>query len=102
MLTDLDLHAVMLQELRSLTGPRRDEVIDARDAYQHIIEATISDARAAGVLRTDFDVKYLTLSLGNLLNWTMSWYKPDGDLSPSEIATMLANIYLDGAAQRSH
>ena len=33
----------------------------------------------------------------NLLNWSMSWWNPDWDLTPGELADILSDLYLNGA-----
>jgi AcrR family transcriptional regulator len=96
-LGDLDLHATMLLELRSLTGAYREEVHEARDAYEALITAVVAEAQAAGALRTDLTTKQLTLGLLSLLNWTISWYQPGGGLSPDELAEVFWRLYLNGA-----
>jgi AcrR family transcriptional regulator len=99
-LGDLDLHATMLLELRSLTGEFREEVQRARDAYEALINSVIANARDAGVLRTDLTAKQLTVGLLSMLNWTISWYQPGGGLSPGELAEIFWQLYLGGAQAR--
>ncbi|EHB58867.1 regulatory protein TetR [Mycolicibacterium rhodesiae JS60] len=96
-LGDLDLHATMLQELRSLTGAYRDQVQLARDAYENLVVDVITEAQAAGALRSDLTVKVLAFGLLSLLNWTISWYRPGGGLTPSELADNFWALYLGGA-----
>lgn len=96
-LGDRDQHAVMLSELGSLSDPRRQEVIKARDAYERRIRGVIQAELAERRLRTDIDAKYLALSLLNLLNWTIFWYQPGGSLEPEKLADILATIFIEGA-----
>jgi hypothetical protein len=30
------------------------------------------------------------------MNWTITWYRPDGPLPPSEIARQFADLFLHG------
>lgn len=99
-LADQDRHATMLMELRSLSADQREEVVDRRDRYERLIERVVADAQAAGDVRSDFSPRLLTLALLNLLNWTIFWYRPDGDLDIGEIASTFASIYLEGAVAR--
>ena len=43
--------------------------------------------------------KELHLGLFNLLNWTNFWYRPDGELSPEQLARLFDRLYLNGAIQ---
>jgi AcrR family transcriptional regulator len=100
-LADQDRHATMLTELRSLTESRRAEVVAMRDRYEALVRDVIQDGQDAGVLRTDISARHLTLGLLNMLNWTIFWFHPGG-MSATEIASVFASIFTDGArAQRS-
>ena len=41
------------------------------------------------------------LCLLNLLNWTIFWFRPGGDLDADELGNLLASIFLEGASQFS-
>jgi AcrR family transcriptional regulator len=92
-----DHHAVMLSELRSLSEPRRRQVIKARDAYETGVRGVIARQQAERRLRTDVSPKYLTLALLNLLNWTIFWYQPGGAMEPDALGTLLASLFIGGA-----
>jgi TetR/AcrR family transcriptional regulator, cholesterol catabolism regulator len=100
-LSDLDLHATMLLELRALTGQRRIDVQRARDTYESLLVTAIADAQTAGLMRDDLTAKDLTVGLLSLLNWTISWYKPDGKMSPDDLAEMFWRLYTGGAEASS-
>jgi AcrR family transcriptional regulator len=101
MLTDLDMHATMLLEGKALTGDKANDVQAARDRYEQLVVQTVAKAQRAGVLRRDITARHLTLGLLNLLNWTMAWYKPEGGLTPAELADILSDLYLNGAGSPS-
>lgn len=101
MLDDQDKHTCMLVDLRSLTGERRQEVIARRDAYEEILEAILRECQRLGCIRQDWDSGQLVLALLNLLNWTIFWYRPGGDMTPEKIAELLQTIYLEGVRQRA-
>ena len=100
-LADLDTHTTMLRELRGLTGARRAHVLARRKEYELMLREIVSDSQNSSVLRTDIDVKMLTLVLLNMLNWTIFWFKPDGTLSASQLADLLTRMYLEGAVASS-
>jgi AcrR family transcriptional regulator len=99
-LADRDLHTTMLTDLRSLSPQRRRDVLTRRDAYELLFTEAIAAEQATGRIRDDVDARGLTLSLLNLLNWTIFWYDPNGSRSADDIAEMLASIYFDGARVR--
>jgi hypothetical protein len=96
-----DFHAVMLTEMRGLTPEHLIEVVALRDRYEKLIRDVVSRSQAVGILRDDVAAKYLMLCLLNLLNWTIFWFKPGGDLEAEELGDLLASVYLEGASQMS-
>lgn len=96
-LSNQDMHAVMLMELRSLSGPRLADVIARRDRYQTIAKDILVADQKAGRVRPDITPAQLALGLLNLLNWTIFWYRADGALSVCEIIPVLTTLFLDGA-----
>ncbi|MCU1476340.1 MAG: Transcriptional regulator [Subtercola sp.] len=95
-IADRDMHATMLSEMRALPPERRAEVIAARANYEQLVRAIIAEAQESGELEADPPARYLTLALLNLLNWTIFWYDPQGELQVSELAEILSNVYLRG------
>jgi TetR/AcrR family transcriptional regulator, cholesterol catabolism regulator len=101
-LQDQDMHTTMMIELRALSPDRRAQVLARRDQYQAILHDAVREGQAVGQLRTDVDAHYLTLSLLNLLNWTIFWYDVGGESSARDLAVMLSMIFLDGARVRPY
>jgi AcrR family transcriptional regulator len=97
MLEDREKHATMLTELKALSPSRRADVVSRRDQYETLVRGILTDAQEAGVLTSEIPAKQLELGLLNLLNWTIFWYRPEGDLSPDEAARLFERIYITGA-----
>lgn len=95
-----DAHAVMLLELRALSSERRAEVLGLRRAYQALVERTLAEGQASHLIRADMPARQLALGLLNLLNWTIFWYRPDGELSAESLADLYTRIFVEGAAAR--
>jgi TetR/AcrR family transcriptional regulator, cholesterol catabolism regulator len=99
-LRDRDMHIVMLTEMRALNPEHHDEVVAKRDEYEAMIRAVIVVDQKAGRLRTDLKPKLLTLSLLNVLNWTIFWFDPEADLTPEDMGRVLATVFIEGAIGR--
>jgi TetR/AcrR family transcriptional regulator, cholesterol catabolism regulator len=100
MLANVEFSYTMLTDMRSLSGERLKDVYQLRDAYERWTQELIRDAQATGDIRPDVPSRHLTLALMNLLNWTMFWYRPDGDLGAEGVAELLTTMFLDGAVPR--
>ena len=99
-LSDRSKHATMLSELRALTSGERDRISELRDGYDQLVERTISEGQQARCIRSDIPPQLLRLALLNMLNWTIFWFRTDGELSPGELAELFATIFLEGAGTR--
>jgi TetR/AcrR family transcriptional regulator, cholesterol catabolism regulator len=97
-LGNLDFHATMLLELRSLSGQWLEDVQRARDEYEALLVAVVTEAQQARQIRTDLSASQLSIGMLSLLNWTIYYYKPDGPLPPEGLAEILWKLYIDGAA----
>jgi hypothetical protein len=97
-LGDRDMHATMLTEFRELSSPHRDEVLAMRTRYERLWQDQLAAGQQRGVIRADIDVRYLTLSALNMLNWSIFWYRADGELNTEELADVFFTIYVEGAA----
>lgn len=92
----LDAATVFLNEWRYLSDEPRATIQAKRDRYEQIVRLLIEAGIAAGEFRGDADVHFaatLVLSAGN---WTYAWYRPGGELGPTEIGKKFAELVLRG------
>lgn len=92
----LEASTVFLNEWRYLSPELRDHVQAKRDRYEEIVRDIIEAGITAGEFRPDADVRFaatLVLSAGN---WTYTWYRPGGDLTPTEIGERFAELVTKG------
>ncbi|GAA4491800.1 TetR/AcrR family transcriptional regulator [Rhodococcus olei] len=97
LLEQRDLHTPMLTQLAELTPVWRDDILRRRREYEQLFTDQIVLGQREGVIRTDLTAELLTLSLFNLLNWTVFWYNPEKDQTPQELADMFVSVFFDGA-----
>jgi hypothetical protein len=43
-------------------------------------------------------VTYLRILLLDLLNWTLTWYKPGAGMTPEKLTRYTYDLYMNGAA----
>ena len=87
--------AVFLHEWRHLSEPARGEFVALRDRYETAFRELIAKGVATGELHTP-DAAFAALTLLASLNWLPTWYRPEGKLTPDEIAHRLAEQLLSG------
>jgi TetR/AcrR family transcriptional regulator, cholesterol catabolism regulator len=92
----LESATVFLNEWRYLSDEKRDTVRAQRDEYEAMVRAVVQDGIDEGSFRPDVDVPLtarLVLSAGN---WTYAWYRPDGELGPTEIGEAFSELLIRG------
>ena len=88
--TDPAASQVFLAEWRHLAEPALTEFTARRDAYEVRLRALLRRGADAGALQLPADdERFAALWLLSGLNWLPAWYRPDGKLSPAEIAERL-------------
>ena len=92
----LDAATVFLNEWRYLSDGPKAEIQAKRDRYEQMVREIIEAGVEEGEFRDDADVRFaatLVLSAGN---WTYAWYRPGGELGPTEIGERFATLVLKG------
>jgi TetR/AcrR family transcriptional regulator, cholesterol catabolism regulator len=81
---------VFLEQWTALSTERRQAVLGARDQYEACFRQVVADGVAAGDLTADpWVAAVFTLSA---LNGIPRWYRPDGPLTPDQIAERFADL----------
>ncbi len=96
----LDAATVFLNEWRYLSDDLREQVQAKRDAYESMLKQILSDGIAQQEFRRDINVRFaarLVLSAGN---WTYAWFRPGGELGPTEIGERFAELIVRGLEGR--
>ena len=94
-----DLTAVLFLEHRSLDPELRARHILRRDRFEQLWRDLIQQGLNEGLFscpNTDMTGR----ALMGVMNWAITWYHPDGKLSPVEIADLFAGLFLDGLLVR--
>ena len=94
---NLDIATVVLFEHRAMLGfsALRDEYVSRRDFFESQFRRAIQEGVDSGDL-CPVDVPIVAQALLGAHNWLVMWYRPEGRLSPQEIATVIADTFLGG------
>ena len=87
--------SVYTTQWRHLSEPRRSEFAARRDEYERTFRGLVRDCIRGGTF-ADVDEKFATLLILSSINWVYQWYRPDGEMTPDEIARKLTNMLLNG------
>ena len=92
----LDAATVFLNEWRYLSPDFIALIQAKRDRYEAMVRDIITDGIREKEFRPDVNVRFaarLVLSAGN---WTYAWFRPGGELGPTEIGERFAELLIRG------
>ena len=87
---NVDEARVFHHEWKALTGHRLDEARRLRNRYERLWDEVLRGLPGAG------DPKFARLLVLSAANWTYTWYRPDGPLSPDAVADRFTDLLLAG------
>jgi AcrR family transcriptional regulator len=86
-------------EVDSLPPPLRHRIVDKRDRYERGIRHLIDE----GIRRGDFaplDSALVTRAMLGALNWTVTWFRPEGPQPAETVGTLTAEYLVRGIVRR--
>jgi AcrR family transcriptional regulator len=92
---NLDSSSVFLREWRHLKPEKQKEFITLRNRYEEGFTRILVNGENENVFEAA-DKKFAVLTILSAVNWITEWYKPDGRMTPEEIAGHLSDFILTG------
>ncbi len=99
MLDHRELASVLLLEHRSLEPDMHARHAVRRDRFERLWRDLIQEGLDQGAFCC-IDPALATRALLGVLHWTITWYRPDGTLTPKEIAEQFSELFLGGLLVR--
>ena len=90
-----DLSAVLLFEHRSLERKQHARHVPNRDKFEALWRGVLEEGVSKGLFSCDDPALAARAVLG-IMNWTITWYHPEGPLEIHQIADHYSNLLLKG------
>jgi hypothetical protein len=90
-----DLSSVLLFEHRSLDKKAHARHVPHRDRFEQLWRDVVNEGRREKIFDCP-DTALAVRALMGTMNWTLTWYHPDGGLSINKIADAYADLFLNG------
>lgn len=90
-----DLSSVLLFEHRSLDRRQHSRHVPNRDRFEALWKMVIAEGVKAKLFKCD-DPALTARALLGIMNWTITWYQPDGSLTIEQIADQYSDLILNG------
>ena len=87
-------------QIDSLPPALRDSIVKKRDRYERALRQLITDGIASGEL-VDSDPAIITRAMLGAMNWTVTWFRPDGTDSAVEVGEVISRFLVRGVAMRT-
>jgi AcrR family transcriptional regulator len=87
-----DSHKVLLNELDNLPPERRAEVVGKQRRVIAVVETLVREIRP----ELNPVVLPITMLFFGMINWTHTWFRPDGKTSPEDLAELAFDLMLNG------
>ena len=92
---NIDLAAVLLFEHRSLDRRQHARHIPNRDKFELLWKDVLAGGVQANLFKCENPALASRALLGQM-NWTLTWYRPDGPLTIEQIADQYSDMLLNG------
>ena len=90
-----NLSAVLLLELRSLDPALKEKHAPRREKFERLWKDLIVEGMESGLFN-NVDPSLTGRAILGVMNWTVTWYRGDGQRSATEIANLFADLLLQG------
>lgn len=95
----LDAATVFFHEWKALSNDRRAIIQSKRDTYESMWNRLLEEGVRQGELSCR-DLKFARLLILSAGNWLYQWYRPDGGMSPEQIAERFMEVILCGISAK--
>lgn len=92
---NVDLAAVLLFEHRALERRQHARHIPNRDKFESLWKDVVTEGANKKLFQCD-DPSLTVRALLGQMNWTITWYHPDGEKSIEQIADSYSDLLLNG------
>lgn len=89
---------IVIDEVAGLTSVHRRKIEQRKRAYIKLVRDTLEQLKQQGKLRK-VNVTVAAFSLFGMILWLSRWYRPDGALSPEQVAEEVCDIAIAGLLQ---
>jgi AcrR family transcriptional regulator len=94
-----DLSSVLLFEHRSLDKKSHARHVPHRDQFEDLWRDVVREGVRTRLF-TCSEVGLAVRGLMGILNWTLTWYRPNGSMSIEKIADYYADLFFDGLLKK--
>jgi AcrR family transcriptional regulator len=92
---NIDLASVLLFEHRALERRQHNRHVPNRDRFESLWKDTITEGVKTKLFKCE-DPAVAARALLGIMNWTITWFHPDGEKTIDQVADEYSNLLLNG------
>lgn len=93
--------AVYYHDFRLLTPDRRTQISSQRRIYEDFVKGLIAEAKEHGEVSPTVDPQLLANAIFGAVNWTYTWYRPGGSVTPEYLGELYAEMLVSGITSKA-
>jgi AcrR family transcriptional regulator len=90
-----DASAVFFREWKHLSEPQKSQYAQRQSDYEGIFKAVIRKGMEENLFK-NFDEGFSARTILSAINWTHTWYRPDGEWTARQVGEHLSGFLLNG------
>jgi hypothetical protein len=94
-----DLSSVLLFEHRSLERKQHARHVPNRDRFEALWREVLEEGVATKLFKCD-DPALTARAILGIMNWSITWYRPEGPLGIDDIANHYSSLLLNGLLKK--
>lgn len=94
----LTAYTIQVREFDRLAQERRDEISAGGESYVHVLQEILEAGQEEGAMDEAFEPRLIAVILIGLLNSMTRWYRPDGPMTPDQLADVYVSLILPAVA----
>jgi AcrR family transcriptional regulator len=91
-----DKHVVLMNDMEALPPAQRAHLVDRQNEMVHAVADLVARLDPAGRLTQPATRTAVGMALLGMINWTYTWFRRDGALTPDAYAEIATEIWLRG------
>jgi AcrR family transcriptional regulator len=99
LLDDIEGATAHLQ-IEALPPSQRSAIVKKRDRYEQALRRVVAEGIRTGEL-VDLDAAIVVRAMLGALNWTVTWFRPEGSASAAAVGDVIAQFLVRGIASRT-
>lgn len=94
-------HRILVNDLQQLTPDQKTKIVTIENDITGIFKSLVDKVSSSGNQEQHLGTARTFLLL-SMINWTHTWFRPDGKMTSKELSDLVFDIFMNGVAHDGH